>query len=256
MNIIWSADSSGIDASGNLTANNVSFTRGTFAGDITSTAVITGGTLQTAASGNNRFILDSNGLTYTASNTDTVLQNYATYNNSKWFVDNIITTNNKIATTYIRQYDALGNALDITSLTYDGSILSGSSRYFGTTAASFGGAVYFGATGDTASGAPGVTSYFVDISGNAKFNDITALGELTGSATIRGSDSFTTTAVNDTVTISGASINDYYFTQITIAAGIGTPTDIITVETTSAGFIARRPTGTTSGLTYNWFRIK
>lgn len=78
---------------------------------------------------------------------------------------------------------------------------------------------------------------------------------LTGNALIRGSDAFTTTAQNDTVTISGASISDYYFVQ---ATGTGTLilADEMKVEATSTGFIVHRGVAGTSGLTYNWFRIK
>lgn len=80
-------------------------------------------------------------------------------------------------------------------------------------------------------------------------------GDLTLGSTVRGSHSFTTTAQNDTVTIVGASTNDFYFIMPTGPAAPAA-TDAIRVEATSTGFIVHRGAAGTSGLSYNWLRIK
>jgi len=70
-----------------------------------------------------------------------------------------------------------------------------------------------------------------------------------------GSDAFTTTAETDTVTITGAAATDLYFITLT---GTAAPSanDAITVESTATGFVLHRAASGTSGLTYNWLRIR
>jgi len=80
-------------------------------------------------------------------------------------------------------------------------------------------------------------------------------GSFTFNSVVRGSDAFTTTATSDDVAISGATVNDYYLIQPTGTAAPAA-TDAMTVEATSTGFTVRRGAAGTSGLTYNWWRIK
>ena len=70
-----------------------------------------------------------------------------------------------------------------------------------------------------------------------------------------GSDAFTTTATTDTVTITGAATTDLYFVTLTGSAAPGA-TDAYVVQATATGFVLHRGAAGTSGLTYNWFRIK
>jgi hypothetical protein len=85
--------------------------------------------------------------------------------------------------------------------------------------------------------------------------DPTFTGVLTGSSLTRGTDAFTTTAETDTVTISGASVNDFYTITLT---GTAAPSanDAIRLEATATGFILHRAASGTSGLTYVWKREK
>lgn len=80
-------------------------------------------------------------------------------------------------------------------------------------------------------------------------------GTINASAVMSGSDSWSGTAQNDTVTISGAANTDRYMITLT---GTAAPTvnDIVRVEATATGFIVRRPALGTSNLTYTWFRYK
>ena len=88
----------------------------------------------------------------------------------------------------------------------------------------------------------------LDVTGISTFD-----GYITGSSASRGSDSFAGTALTDTVTVSDATVNDFYW--ITKTGSTGT-TDNITVQATATGFVLHRTVGTTSGLAYNWLRIK
>ena len=79
-------------------------------------------------------------------------------------------------------------------------------------------------------------------------------GSLTGSALTRGTDTFTTTATADTVTVSGASTGDVYMVNYTAAAAATEAP--LSVVSTATGFIVTRPAGTTSAITYAWMRQK
>ena len=70
-----------------------------------------------------------------------------------------------------------------------------------------------------------------------------------------GSDAFTTTATTDTVTITGAATTDMYFITLTGSAAPGA-TDACRAQATATGFVLHRGAAGTSGLTYNWFRVK
>ena len=80
-------------------------------------------------------------------------------------------------------------------------------------------------------------------------------GAMKGGATLRGSDSFTTTATTDTVTVAGGASTDYYFVQATGAAA-PSANDAMRIEALTGKFVVWRAASGTSGLTYNWFRIK
>jgi hypothetical protein len=94
----------------------------------------------------------------------------------------------------------------------------------------------------------------VDSTGTTTTNQ-TITGTFTGSALTRGTDAFTTTAETDTVTISGASVNDFYTITLT---GTAAPSanDAIRLEATATGFVLHRAASGTSGLTYVWKREK
>lgn len=114
-------------------------------------------------------------------------------------------------------------------------------------------APYFSGNGSgvTALNASEITYGALD---TARFNRTTpSFTNVIASVTMRGSNSFTTTALADTVTISGALVSDGY--QITLT-GSTAATDVVTLEKTSTGFILRRPSAVTSGLSYDWFRFK
>lgn len=83
---------------------------------------------------------------------------------------------------------------------------------------------------------------------------LTLTGAFTGSSLTDGNDTFTTTATADTVTISGASVNDRYYGNYTTA--VTAAESPLSIVATATGFIATRPIGTTSDAAYNWFRIK
>ena len=83
---------------------------------------------------------------------------------------------------------------------------------------------------------------------------LTLTGAFTGSSLTDGNDAFTTTATADTVTISGASVNDRYYGNYTTA--VTAAESPLSIVATATGFIATRPIGTTSDAAYNWFRIK
>jgi hypothetical protein len=95
-----------------------------------------------------------------------------------------------------------------------------------------------------------------DASGNMVFADSAGLTEytLTQLAARRGSNAFSDTAETDTVTVSGATISDYYYITIT-GTTVPSTTDAFAVEATSTGFIIRRSASGTSGLTYNWLAM-
>ena len=80
-------------------------------------------------------------------------------------------------------------------------------------------------------------------------------GDISGGATTRGSDSFTTTAQTDTVVIAGAGTGDFYFLQAT-GTGVLILADALSAEAISGKLVVHRGAAGTSGLTYNWFRIK
>jgi len=98
------------------------------------------------------------------------------------------------------------------------------------------------------------------VGGTSKFiinnqGALTIAGAFTGSALTRGSDAFDTTAVTDTVTISGAEIGDYYTITLTGSAA-PTAADAIRLQKTGTGFVLWRSASGISGLTYDWFRQK
>ena len=81
-------------------------------------------------------------------------------------------------------------------------------------------------------------------------------GSLNGGSTLTGRDSWSGTATNDTVTISGAATTDNYFITIKATAVPGATDISFAVEPTSTGFIIRRGAAGTSGLEYMWMRIR
>ena len=89
------------------------------------------------------------------------------------------------------------------------------------------------------------------ISGDAVFTG----GTLNASSVMAGSNAFTTTATSDTVTIAGAANTDLYSITLTGAAA-PSANDAVRVQATTTGFIVRRASSGTSGLTYNWVRLK
>lgn len=93
-------------------------------------------------------------------------------------------------------------------------------------------------------------------SGSEAVVDLAYIGTITGTATTRGQDAFTGTAEHDTVTVTGASVNDLYFITYTGTAAASANDTSPRVEATGTGFIVHRAASGTSGLTYNWFRMK
>ena len=83
-------------------------------------------------------------------------------------------------------------------------------------------------------------------------------GSITENTLTRNSNSFTTTAATDTVVISGASTGDFYYVQKVGTGGTTTLLDILEVEAISTGLVVHRTggVGSTSGMSYNWFRRK
>lgn len=85
-------------------------------------------------------------------------------------------------------------------------------------------------------------------------NNINVDSSITGTTNLRGQNAFNSTDLTDTVTVANANIADIYF--ITLTGTVAGVDETPYVEATATGFIVRRNTGTTSGLTYNWLRIK
>jgi hypothetical protein len=94
----------------------------------------------------------------------------------------------------------------------------------------------------------------VGTQGDMIYYDTTA-GQWTNFS-VRGSDAFTTTATTDTVTIVGASVNDYYFVTYTGSAAAHANDTSPRVQATATGFVVHRAGSGTSGLTYNWWRVR
>lgn len=84
---------------------------------------------------------------------------------------------------------------------------------------------------------------------------IDSVGTLTLDSQSAGNDAFTTTATTDTVTVATGLSTDHY--QITLT-GTAAPVaaDQCTVEALVGKFVLHRSASGTSGLTYNWLRIK
>jgi hypothetical protein len=100
------------------------------------------------------------------------------------------------------------------------------------------------------------TSTVTITDGHTDFSDAITIGtNLIGGSQLRGSNAFTTTATTDTVTVTSAEITDYYWVQLT---GTGAPgaTDAHRLQITATGFVLHRGAAGTSGLTYNWLRVK
>lgn len=85
---------------------------------------------------------------------------------------------------------------------------------------------------------------------------LTASTNLIAGSTVRGSDSFATTAETDTVTISGALDTDYYFLTPTGSSIDADSDDLLMAEAGTGQLIVHRPANGTSGLTYNWLRVR
>jgi len=84
-------------------------------------------------------------------------------------------------------------------------------------------------------------------------NDMTLGASIVGSARVRGSDAFTGNETLDSVVVASAISTDIY---IVTPTGATAEPEQLTVIAGTGYFLVRRPIGTTSGLTYNWFRIK
>jgi hypothetical protein len=84
---------------------------------------------------------------------------------------------------------------------------------------------------------------------------ISNFGDIGGGSRFVGQDAFTTTAQNDTVLITGAATTDIYMVTIT---GNAPPVagDPLRAEALSTGLAVHRGASGTSGLTYNWLRIR
>jgi hypothetical protein len=77
---------------------------------------------------------------------------------------------------------------------------------------------------------------------------------IVGNSYWRDTNSFENTATEDTVTVIGASVNDFYFITL---RGSTMPSDVsICVEATATGFIVRRAEEGEANLKYNWLRVK
>jgi hypothetical protein len=85
-------------------------------------------------------------------------------------------------------------------------------------------------------------------------NNIFLTNDFLGNSNFRGSDAFSGTAAADTIVNANFASTDYFFLSIT---GSGAPTseDILSAEAKTDTLIVHRAGGT-SGLTYNWWRIK
>ena len=83
-------------------------------------------------------------------------------------------------------------------------------------------------------------------------NDFKVGASLWGSAQMSGTDAFTTTATTDTVTVSGATVNDIY--TLTYITAVTAAEAVLSVTATATGFIATRSDGTTSAASYTWTR--
>lgn len=87
---------------------------------------------------------------------------------------------------------------------------------------------------------------------------VTVANTLTGNALMRGSATFTTTGTRVAVYIPGCATTDYCFVQITATGGTDRPVvgDVCSVYPKTDSLIVQRQAGTTSGLAFDWFRIK
>lgn len=117
---------------------------------------------------------------------------------------------------------------------------------------------------DTAVVGMGVRTTLLDVNstsdflGAATFNGgviHSATGTITHGALTHGTDVFTTTAETDTVTISGASVNDIYVVSAQWTAGVDQQ-DILEWEPISTGLVVHRMAAGESALKYSWFRVK
>lgn len=78
---------------------------------------------------------------------------------------------------------------------------------------------------------------------------------ITGASDWRGSNTFTTTAIADTVVISGALATDYYIVMQTGTGSVDAQ-DVLMVEAKEDTLIVHRLASGASGLAYDWFRFK
>lgn len=83
-------------------------------------------------------------------------------------------------------------------------------------------------------------------------------GSYTANAFVRGTASFTTTGVRAAVYIAGAQGTDFYVATPIAASGTTLPVagDLLAVYAKTDSLIVCRAAGTTSGLSFNWIRLK
>jgi hypothetical protein len=83
-------------------------------------------------------------------------------------------------------------------------------------------------------------------------------GSISGSSSVRGSDAFSTTATRRAVYIAGATSSDYYVATPKSSDGLVLPVagDLLSVYAKTDSLIVTRAAGTTSGLGFNYIRIK
>lgn len=84
---------------------------------------------------------------------------------------------------------------------------------------------------------------------------IWSAGTLDASSTMAGSGAFSGTNTTVTVTVSGGTTTDLYFITLTGAAAPAAA-DAIRVDAQTGQFVLTRGAAGTSGLTFNWLRIK
>lgn len=85
---------------------------------------------------------------------------------------------------------------------------------------------------------------------------VSSWGEIVGRNNyLTGTDAYTTTATTDTVTVTGAATTDRYFITLTGSAA-PSANDAFRVQSTATGFVIHRSASGTSGLTYDWFRVR
>jgi len=104
-----------------------------------------------------------------------------------------------------------------------------------------------------------ITSTGITVEGTATVTTVSITGgTITGTAAMRGNASFTTSATRVAVYIPGTTSNDYFMIQPVAGTASTRPVadDFCTSFPKADSLVVQRAVGTTSGLSFDWIRIK